>query len=126
MQLDDIVNGLWKNSTEFFDAIEQTFGPSQLDIPAIQEEPDVVADQPASLCSMMALSRTGLDGVVECFYASPKQVIRVIRRYADSVELLPLATIQVPTVVLVGLGRYVRNEMPIIEESMRNLPKGIV
>jgi hypothetical protein len=123
---DDLRRGIWDVSHEFFEKLEAAYANSGLLIPQIDTSSTLAADTPTVLCSLMAMARTGLDGVVDCYYASPRDTIRALGGHTSTLRMQALGSIQMPTVLLVALGRHLESIMPGVAQHLDQLGKGVV
>jgi hypothetical protein len=117
--LDDLETH-WQMSEKFARECGEWARRSNVTVPEVSGPHAGSLLYPPQVCNIIRLSRSGLDGQFEAYYATSHSLAMARRRLGE-VEVVPVLAVQVPTPLLITFLTYLEGRLPFIEEQVERL-----
>jgi len=120
----DFVSRFWEAAAEFYSTLEifDSFNP----VESLVSEATLTLDSPhAIVCNFFSWSRVGMEGMLDCSYVTARSVLRA-RQGEGDVEVIPVASFQMPTRLQQHLLRRAKALSESIGPELRAAPPGVL
>lgn len=120
LHFDDLITSIWPIFNRFYAEISKPFERAGvLAVTAATERPPITTI--SYVANIVALYRHGLDGQIDLHYVTPRSIVSVApggSAQSKEVELIPLASVQVPIPLLLGMLAAIASRMPGVMAKM--------
>jgi hypothetical protein len=107
-----VVDGLWRNSQKFYEDVGKLMGHAESSpSPIITSRSAPPPPDPAGTCNIFRISRAGPEGILECFYLSPRTAAVAQAGLQGDRSILPVVAIPTTTVLIYTLLTHLRDTL---------------